>query len=264
MRNQNKKINELIYRPLEGDTGGVPKNLKNKSMKQRNMNGPETNLNGMPDLTTFDNRATTDSHKLLNQKAKRKKKKGMPNKSMRNLNKESEDVLPVYKRRAYNKGPIKIGDRSYMNHPLKTHYSSKRQNAWITEQNNISGEENINELNNNQPVKARVMKSSRQQNDFRINKNKSKGRGKTSQGPRNLAKSALPSNNDLNGKKPASTLYQKDKISNSRKKRAQAAEKRAQSMNHQRMKATKNLNTGSSNIFEEIDQFKQEFRELEE
>ena len=165
-----RKIEDLIYKAPVEDTGNEIFIKKHESMKYHDMNGPETNLNEMPDLTTFDDRKGSDLNSLINNKMNGGAKQSMPNKSMRNLNKNGQDVLPIYKRRAYNKGPIKIGDRSYIQRPLKTHYSSKRQNTWIKEQMNMSGDENTNQLNQNQPVKARVVRSGRRPNEFRINK----------------------------------------------------------------------------------------------
>lgn len=257
-----RKINNFKHKTLEGDTGGIPKNSKYKSKKQRNMNGPETNLNQMPNLTTFDSRAITETHKLINNIIKGKKKQKVTNKSMRKLNKD--DVLPIYKRRAYNKGPIKVGNNTYKQKPLKTQFPSKRQNSWVKEQMNISEDEILNHLSNNQPVKAREMKSGRQPNEFRINKNKGRGRGKTAQGPRNQAKNTLSNQNNVNNKKMTHTLNQKNPIRNSRKNRLQAPEKRAQSMHQGKVKGNEGLKIDSSDLFSEINKFKQEFNELQE
>ncbi|CAI2385994.1 unnamed protein product [Moneuplotes crassus] len=247
-----RKIDNLMFRPYDENSGHV--SMKNKNLPL-NAREPEAPNSSVKDGTTFDNRKTTDKNKLICKK-NRGKGKPMPNQSMRNLNKNDE-VLPIYKRRAYNKGPIKIGDTGYMKRPLKTHYSSKRQNNWVHEQMNISGDENTNELNQHKPIRARVLKAERQRSDFRINRTKTKPRGRTAQGPRNQGNNSMVGPNPSGHKNPSSTLQTKDNVPNMKPKRSQNLNKRAYSQNQENKKSSekkpKRVENGQTDLNDQQD-----------
>ena len=190
-----RKIDDLMFNPSENsklnlDSG---KNISLHGMQHKDMNGPETNLNEMPDLTTFDNRDSTAFNKLINNKAKGKE--GIPTKSTTNLKQQDQEVLPIYKRRAYNRGPVRLMDNTYYNRPLHTNYSGSQNNAWVRDPTSIAGDENINGLNQRKPIKGKPVRTGRQPTDFRINKAKTnpKMRNRTAVGKRNPIKPAITS-----------------------------------------------------------------------
>ena len=142
-----RKIDDLLFRPSDNMNNFIPKSKGDKSIHfdPINKNGPETNLNEMPDLTTFDNRNSAAMGRLIGAKMKEHQNGNMPNKSMRNLNLGENDTLPIYKRRAGRKGPVKLTDNSFCSKPAFDSLTSKR----IEESSSIihSGDENINEMN---------------------------------------------------------------------------------------------------------------------
>jgi hypothetical protein len=183
---------------------------------------------------------------------------------MGNLKKKDEEVLPIYKRRAYDKGPIKSSNQNYMQRPMKTAYPAKHRNAWVRDNLNITGDENTNLNNQRQPIKAKGSRSGRQPSDFRINKANNKLRGKTSNGARNPVKSTLVSSkvNDKN-------IKDESKINNrntmARANRTAGGWKRAQSQNNERLKVESSfVKETSSNMFEEIEKFKNDIKQEKE
>lgn len=132
-----RKIEDLMFMPLEDYGVESTKSRKVDGINYKNKNGPETNLNDMPDLTTFDNRDSTAFNQLINNKMKSKNKDALPNKSMKNLKQSEEDVLPIYKRRAYNRGPVRLQDN--MNgRRLHTNYTVKPHDTWIKTSKNMN------------------------------------------------------------------------------------------------------------------------------
>lgn len=130
-----RKIEDLMFTPLEDYGVETTKSRRVEGLSYVNMNGPETNLNEMPDLTTFDNRDSSAFNQLINNKMKSKNKDGLPNKSMKNLKQSDDDVLPIYKRRAYNRGPVRLQDN--MNgRRLHTNYTVKPHDTWIKSNSN--------------------------------------------------------------------------------------------------------------------------------
>ncbi|CAI2386030.1 unnamed protein product [Moneuplotes crassus] len=239
-----KKIDDLMFKPYYEQSEQIIAKSKKLALKSRDSNMHNPQCNNMPNMTTFDNRVTAEQDKLISNKG-RAQGKPVPNQSMRNLN-QDEEVLPVYKRRVYQKGPIKIGDKSYMKRPLKTHYASKRQNNWVHGQIYMSGEETNIPLNNYQPIKVKPNRSGRQQNDFRINRNYSKVRGKTAQGPRNQTRSTLATSNPNGSKKPSSTLNAKDNVPNLKTRKAKNPQKRSYSQHQEKIKKSSEKKRGSN------------------
>lgn len=111
------------------------------------------------------------------------------------MKQQDQDVLPIYKRRAYNRGPVKMMDNTFYNRPLQTNYSLNQNNAWVRDQPNMPSDENTNELNHRKPVKGKPYRTGRQPTDFRINKTKTnpKMRNKTAVGKRNPIKPTITS-----------------------------------------------------------------------
>jgi hypothetical protein len=181
-----RKIEHLMFNPTSSKNEDQSKKIK--VLEHIDKNGPETNLNEMPDLTTFDNRNSDKVAKLISN-AKGSSRDPNPNKSMKNLKQTDEEVLPIYKRRAYNRGPIKLKDNRFNGRMMYTNYSSKAHNAWVWDQSNNFTDENTN-VNNKGPIKGKPYKSDRQRTDFRINKTRlnPKSRGKTANSRRNLKK----------------------------------------------------------------------------
>jgi hypothetical protein len=255
-----RKIDDLMFRPGEESNQENTRNVYLEGVESHDMNGPETNLNEMPDLTTFDNRNSAKFNNLVNNKLKGKQKETLPNKSMRNLNKTEDEVLPIYKRRAYNNGPIKSSNQNYMQRPMKTNYSMKNRNAWVKDNSNMSGDENTNLNNQKQPIKTKGSGSGRQPSDFRINKNNTKLRGKTSNGARNPVKSTLVSSKvNENQIKNGGPINNRNTMVRANK--TQGSWKRAQSQNNERTKVGNSLaKENSNNMFEEIEKFKNDIK----
>lgn len=255
-----RKIDDLMFRPGDESQTENTRNVYLEGVESHDMNGPETNLNEMPDLTTFDNRNSANFNNLVNNKLKGKPKESMPNKSMRNLNKTEDEVLPIYKRRAYNNGPVKSSNQNYMQRPMKTNYSMKNRNAWVKDNLNISGDENTNLINQKQPIKAKGSRSGRQPTDFRINKNNTKLRGKTSNGARNPVKSTLVSSK-VTENQPKIEAPVNNRNTMVRANKTQGSWKRAQSQNNERIKVGNSLaKENSNNMFEEIEKFKHDIK----
>ena len=183
---------------------------------------------------------------------------------MGNLKKKDEEVLPIYKRRAYNKDLIKSSNQNYMQRPMKTAYPMKHRNAWVRDNLNISGDENTNLNNQRQPIKAKASRSGRQPSDFRINKANNKLRGKTSNGARDPVKSTL-----VSSKVKDKNIKDESKINNrntmTRANKTAGGWKRAQSQNNERLKVESSfVKETSSNMFEEIEKFKNEIKQDKE
>lgn len=194
-----RKIDDLLFKPSDCMNSRVPKSKGDKPIQFDgvNKNGPETNLNDMPDLTTFDNRNSAAMSKLIGSKMKEHQNGNVPNKSMRNLNLGDDDTLPIYKRRTGRKGPVKLTDNSYISKPSHDTLSSKRK------QNSSSivpsSNENINEMNQKNEGRGKSTRLGRQQTDFRIIKTKtsSKIRTGTANNRRNPSKATLTSCTNL-------------------------------------------------------------------
>ena len=251
MKDLNKKINELMFNPNEAEEKVIKSTSNNKVLDQCDSKATENNQNDRPDLTTFDNRDSDAFCKLINNKI-RGQVKAMPNKSMKNLNGQYKETLPIYKRRA--KGPIKITDTSYNNRPLNTNYTSKREDGIAKQKLNRSSDENINDSNQNKTFsKSKSTRVGRKQSDFRINRNR------TVNNRRNPSKSNGVTQN-INYTKASSNRESKASIHN------KEHDKRAQSQHNSRQKPenepkTKNKAiTNENDLYEEIQKLKERMK----
>lgn len=260
-----RKIEGLMFNPSDHIGIDSTKSRRTEGLSHIDKNGPETNLNDMPDLTTFDNRDSSNFNQLINQKMKGTKKDALPNKSMRNLKQKEEDVLPIYKRRAYNRGPVKLKDSNIGARKLQTNYTSKPQDAWVKDTFSTSADENTNAMNHNGPIKGRPIRSGRQPSEFRINKTRTnpKSRGKTANGPRESLKDPIAAITDLKSQNPISKPNSGPKKSQNNPKKPQNSDptKRAQSQHHSRLKGpTINPTESTTDIFSEIEKLKEQMR----
>ena len=98
----------------------------------------------MPDLSTFDNRNNAEINRIIGSKMKEHRNGNAPNNSMRNLNLIDEN-LPIYKRKASRKGPVKLTENSYSNKLTydEQTFHRRNENRTTVESNN----ENLNEMN---------------------------------------------------------------------------------------------------------------------
>ena len=259
-----RKIDDLLFKPSECINNIVPKSKGDKVIyfDPINKNGPETNLNEMPDLTTFDNRTSAAMNKLIGSKMKEHQNGNVPNKSMRNLNLGEDDTLPIYKRRTGRKGPVRLTDNSYSNKPSFESLISKRKE----ESSSIipSSNENINEMNQKNAGRGKSTRLGRQQTDFRINKTKpsSKIRTGTANNRRNPSKATLTSWTNLKSNMQFD-LYKENKanISSNCDLKAQISEKRTQSQHNERRRIKNSVsNDHKTDLIEEIEKFKETIR----
>ena len=98
-----RKIEHLMFNP--SGPNNEEQSKKSKVLGHIDKNGPETNLNEMPDLTTFDNRNNDKVGKLINN-AKGSSRDPNPNKSMKNLKQTDEEVLPISGSRTFTPSPV--------------------------------------------------------------------------------------------------------------------------------------------------------------
>lgn len=243
-----QKINDLMFNPSDVDDKIFPDAAaKRKYLEACNKNGPENNLNDMPDLTTFDNRNSTAFNRLIGNKMRGQIKNKMPNNSMKNLNSDQNETLPIYKRRA--KGPIKITESSYSNRPSNIN-NIKKETDKNTQKLNHSSDENINDMNQQHlKQKSKSSRFGRQQTDFRINRNK------TVNGRRNPSKAAMTSWTNINGEQV------QPESSHRHSKALLTSDKRAQSQHNTREKVHTigNDQHAQSDIFNEIQRLKDNY-----
>jgi len=225
-----------MFNPSDSSRG-EEKSINLNALGHIKKNGPEDNLNEMPDLSTFDNKERDHFNQLVGKKTKSKISDNNPHKSMKNLKQTVQEVLPIYKRRAYNRGPMNLKDNTYNGRAMHTQYSNKAHNAWVTDHATAEGEENY-PINQRGPVKGKPFRTGRQPSDFRINKTKinPKNRGKTANGKRKSDKQEITSNGHPKIEKAHSNIVSRPPASRSNPNKTQGMAKRAQSQHNQRKK----------------------------
>ena len=102
------KINELMFNPSENESKILAEStLVNNIINSYTGQEHDVNYPDIPDISSFDNRRVKANPRAA----------GPPNKSMKNLQGDDKETLPIYKRRA--KGPIKATGTSYNIHNSK-------------------------------------------------------------------------------------------------------------------------------------------------